>query len=77
MTDPIEPLIPLPFVFNTTQRITRDVSQTLTQFLNNLIYNSTTPLSFETYPEDIYIQLLLFVNTMIHIYTILKPILLF
>ena len=54
MTDPIEPLIPLPFVFNTTQRITRDVSQTLTQFLNNLIYNSTTPLSFETYPEDIY-----------------------
>ena len=54
MTDPIEPLIPLPFVFNTTQRITRDVSQTLTQFLNNLIYNSTTPLPFETYPEDIY-----------------------
>ena len=54
MTDPIEPLIPLPFVFNTTQRITRDVSQTLTHFLNNLIYNSTTPLSFETYPEDIY-----------------------
>ena len=54
MTDPIQPLIPLPFVFNTSQRITRDVSQTLTQFLNNLIYNSTTPLSFETYPEDIY-----------------------
>ena len=54
MTDPIEPLIPLPFVFNTPQRVTRDVSQTLTQFLNNLIYNSTTPLSFETYPEDIY-----------------------
>ena len=77
MTDPIEPLIPLPFVFSTPQRVTRDVSQTLTQILNNLIYNSTTPLSFETYPEDIYIQLLLFVNTMIHIYTILKPILLF
>ena len=54
MTDPIKPLIPLPFVFNTSQRVTRDISQTLTQFINNLIYNSTTPLSFETYPEDIY-----------------------
>ena len=54
MTDPIQPLISLPFVFNTSQRVTRDISQTLTQFLNNLIYNSTTPLSFETYPEDIY-----------------------
>ena len=54
MTDPIHSLIPLPFVFNTSQRVTRDISQTLTQFLNNLIYNSTTPLSFETYPEDIY-----------------------
>ena len=54
MTDSTPPLIPLPFVFNTTQRITRDISHTLTQFLNNLIYNSTTPLSFESYPEDIY-----------------------
>ena len=54
MTDPIQPLIPLTFVFNTSQRVTRDISQTLTQFRNNLIYNSTTPLSFETYPEDIY-----------------------
>ena len=54
MTDPIQPLIPLPFVSNTSQRITCDVSQTLIQFLNNLIYNSTTPLPFETYPEDIY-----------------------
>ena len=47
-------LIPLPFASNTSQRITRDTSHTLIQFLNNLIYNSTTPLSFETYPEDIY-----------------------
>ena len=55
MTDPkLQPLIPLPFILNTSQRITRDTSQTLTQFLNNLIYNSTTPLFFETYPEDIY-----------------------
>ena len=48
------PLIPLPFALNISQRITRDISHTLIQFLNNLIYNSTTPLSFETYPEDIY-----------------------
>ena len=54
MIDPIQPLIPLPFVFNTSQHVTRDISQTLTQFLNNPFYNSTTPLSFETYPEDIY-----------------------
>ena len=53
MTDP-KSLIPLPFVLNISQRITRDISQTLIQFLDNSIYNSTTPLSFETYPEDIY-----------------------
>ena len=47
-------LIPLPFASNTSQRITRDTSHTLIQFLNNLIYYSTTLLSFETYPEDIY-----------------------
>ena len=46
--------LPLRFASNTSQRITRDTSHTLIQFLNNLIYNSTTPLSFETYPEDIY-----------------------
>ena len=75
MTDPIQPLIPLPFVFNTSQRVTRDISQTLTQFLNNLIYNSTTPLSFEL-TRTIFIQPLLFVNIMTLIYTILTPILL-
>ena len=47
-------LLPLSFAVNTSQRITRDTSHTLIQFLNNLIYDSTTPLSFETYPEDIY-----------------------
>ena len=26
----------------------------LTKFLENRIYNSTGPLSFQTYPEDIY-----------------------
>ena len=47
-------LLPLPFAPNPSQRITRDISHTLLQFLNNLIYNSTTPLSVETFPEDIY-----------------------
>ena len=47
-------LLPLPFASNTSHRITRDTSHTLIQFINNLIFNSTTPLSFETYPEDIY-----------------------
>ena len=47
-------LLPLPFASNTSQRITPDTSHTLIQFLNNLIYISTTPLSFETYPENFY-----------------------
>ena len=55
MSDPPSPLIPLPFACdNTSQPITRELSHTLSKFLNNLIYNSTAPLSFETYPEDIY-----------------------
>ena len=54
MSDPPSPLIPLPFACdNTSQPITRELSHTLSKFLNNLIYNSTAPLSFETYPEDI------------------------
>ena len=55
MTDPPSPLIPLPFVCNNaSQRITREISHTFSKFLNNLIYNSTVPLSFGTYPDDIY-----------------------
>ena len=55
MSDPPSLLIPLLFVCeNTFQRITREQSHTLSKFLNNLIYNSTAPLSFETYPEHIY-----------------------
>ena len=54
MSDPPSTLIPLPFVFdNTHHRVTRNLSQTLSEFLINLI-NSTVPLSFETFPEDIY-----------------------
>ena len=55
MSDPPSPLIPLPFVCdNTSHRITRELSQTPPEFLNNLIYKSTAPLSWKTYPEDIY-----------------------
>ena len=55
MSDPPSPLIPLLFVCNnSSQRCTREFSQTLSKFFNNLIDNSTAPLSFETYPEDIY-----------------------
>ena len=55
ISDPPPPLNPLPFVFDTTQhRLTREFSQTISKFLNNLIYNSTVPLSFENFPEDIY-----------------------
>ena len=54
MSDP-PPLIPLPFVFDISHhRITRELSRTISKFLNNLIHNSTVPLSFETFPEDIY-----------------------
>ena len=54
MTDPPSPLIPFPFVCNNaSQRITREISHSLSKFLNNPFYNSTVPLSFETYPDDI------------------------
>ena len=60
MPDPPSPLFPLPFVCdNTSQRITREHAQTLSKFLNNLIYISTAPLWFETYPEDTYTILLI------------------
>ena len=55
MSDPPSPLIPLTFVCNnTSQPNTRELLQTLSKILNNLIYNSIAPLPFETYPEDIY-----------------------
>ena len=55
MSDPPSPLIPLPFVCdNSSHRITRELSQTPSNFPNILIYNSTAPFSLETYPEDIY-----------------------
>ena len=48
------PLLPFPIAFNDThQRLSRDTDQPITKFLNILIYSSTIPLPFETYPEGI------------------------
>ena len=54
MIDPT-PVIPLPLVFDTTQhRLTRELSQKTSKLLNILIFKSTVPLPFETFPEDNY-----------------------
>ena len=75
MTDSTPPLIPLPFVFNTSQRVTRDISQTLIYFLT--ILSISPPLLFLLkLTRKIFIQPLLFVNIMTLIYIILKPLLL-
>ena len=55
MSDPLSTLLHLPFAFDDTHyRFTRDTFQILSNILENLIYNYTVPLSFETYPEDIH-----------------------
>ena len=51
MDDP-PPLFPLPFSID--ESLSRDTTQGLPKLPNNLLYNSTVPLSFETYPEYIY-----------------------
>ena len=58
MSDPPSPFNTLAFVCdNTSDRITRELSQT-SKFFNNLFYNFTAPFSFEIFPEDIYTNLL-------------------
>ena len=55
MSDPPSPLLPLPFSFNDTHHIlSRDNAHILSKFLKNLIHNSTVPLYFETYQDNIY-----------------------
>ena len=55
MIDVPSHLTPLPFSFDDTHhRLSRDTSQILTKLLKSLIYSTTTPLPFESYPEDIY-----------------------
>ena len=45
-----------PFCINndSTQIVTRDITKLITQFTDNLIYNTITPLKFERFPEDIF-----------------------
>ena len=63
MDDSPHSLIPLPFSIDVSHsRISRGISQNLTKIRINLIYNSTVPLSFKTFPEDIFTLYLLFVN---------------
>ena len=63
MDDSPHSLFPLPFsIDDSHSRISRGISQNLTKIRINLIYNSTVPLSFKTFPEDIFTLYLLFVN---------------
>ena len=45
-----------PFCINneSSQIVTRDVTKLITQFTENLIYNTITPLKFERFPEDVF-----------------------
>ena len=55
MDDPNPPLIPLSVsIDDSHSRLSRDTTYTLTNFPKNPLYNSTVPLFFETYVEDIY-----------------------
>ena len=51
--------LPIPFALDpiatTIATITtRRIKESITTLIENLRYNMTTPLSFETYPEDYY-----------------------
>ena len=48
--------LPNPFRINadSTQIVTRDTTKYITQFTENLRYNTITPLPFEKFPEDIF-----------------------
>ena len=75
-SDPPSPLIPLPFVCdNTSHRSTRELSQTLSKFHYNLIYNSTAPFLLKP-TLKIFILSPSFVNIMTLTYTTLTHILL-
>ena len=47
--------LPIPFTLDPNANVTtRRVKESITKFIDNLRYNITTPLPFETYTEDIY-----------------------
>ena len=44
-------MIPTPFTFTTEKRQNRSLIQDVTPFLNNIIFQYTNPLPFETEPH--------------------------
>ena len=47
-------MFPPPFVSSTEKRQNRSLTQDVTPFLNNLIFQYTNPLPFETEPHTIH-----------------------
>ena len=47
-------MIPSPFVLSTETRQNRSFTQDVTPFLNNLMFQYTNPLPFETEPHTIH-----------------------
>ena len=47
-------MLPLPFILSTEQRQKRSLTQDVIPFLNNIIFQYTNPLSFETEPQNIH-----------------------
>ena len=46
-------MLPLPFILSTEQHQQRSLTQDLIPFLNNIIFQCTNPLSFETEPHHV------------------------
>ena len=47
-------MLPTPFLISTDQRQKRSLTQDLIPFLNNIIFQYTNPLSFETEPHNVH-----------------------
>ena len=47
-------MLPIPFTLSPQQRFARSITQDVILSLNNLIYQYTNPLSFETEPQSIH-----------------------
>ena len=49
-------MLPTPFTLNTGKRQNRSLIQDVTPFLNNIIFQYTNPLPFETEPHTVHPQ---------------------
>ena len=47
-------MLPTPFTLNTEKRQNRSLIQDVTPFLNNIIFQYTNPLPFETEPHTVH-----------------------